>query len=558
MDGLIKCCENFETYPLNLDNQSVSSYRLRSYFDRLQDLERQLFDLSAMERVNNHFLTTASFIHAPHSRAALQISRDIFGFLFSYHQILPSFLDFMFPFGKQEYVQDFYFGGLREENRLCNDRRGAPMPDLGRSGGDLRFYYSLRSVERSPGRQGFQWSIQQTAIYHSFDIETGRCLWVNVKGNELMKNRFFEAADSFEGSKWSSRNSAFLTSLSTHMMICEWAVENWAWYINDLQDELQASSTVMLAASLDTPPIPISIYTTENPCDSNTSVEFSGITSSITQMLRSNVSDSEWLDSNRKEAKTQSSGVSPIAKGKIITGDIVPQKEHNPLILETFPFRDLLNVQYIKEKLYEVQSVLRLNIEVLRDLKQLYHSAVDHTEFPKEVTTACERELVRFKENLERIEKDLRVQHLKTETLLQILADRKAILHSSLSYQNMKTSESMAEKTQTSADYTKKRDQETHTIAQKAAQVTFSMRAITFVTILFIPGIFVATFLSTGIFHFTDNEQSFRPKALKLYFIITLPLMAGAFIAWYLLFQFTRSRDKRESSAADVRISANV
>jgi hypothetical protein len=148
-------------------------------------------------------------------------------FLFSYHQVMPSFLDFVFPLGKQEYARDFHFSGLREESRLGAKQRGLNIPELGRSGNEIRLCYNLRSVERSEGQLDLRWSIRQSAVYHSFDLKSGKSLWINVKDNKLIYNRMLEASILPSISKIESLSEAFSGSLATHLLLCDWSGENW-------------------------------------------------------------------------------------------------------------------------------------------------------------------------------------------------------------------------------------------------------------------------------------------------------------------------------------------
>lgn len=177
-------------------------------------------------------------------------------FLFSYHQVMPSFLDFIFPFGKQEYAQDFHFSGLREEDRLDVRRKGIEIHELGRSGREIKLCYNLRSVEVSKSQTDLPWSVRQSAVYHSFDLNTGQSLWVNVKGNKLIKNRITEASETPSLCRVQSRSEAFSASLATHLLFCDWSAENWRWYINDLENELQALTRNALATQVDKVPTP--------------------------------------------------------------------------------------------------------------------------------------------------------------------------------------------------------------------------------------------------------------------------------------------------------------
>ena len=93
--------------------------------------------------------------------------------------------------------------------------------------------YNLKSVEPSEYQPDMPWSIRQTAVYHSLDLETGRAFWVIVKGDELIKERI---QDSLEQARISrqveglySTGNAFATSLTTHMVICDWCNEYWRW-----------------------------------------------------------------------------------------------------------------------------------------------------------------------------------------------------------------------------------------------------------------------------------------------------------------------------------------
>ena len=146
--------------------------------------------------------------------------------LFTYHQVMASFLDFVFPFGKQLYAKDFHFGGFKEGSRF------SPGPytgisELNRSGLGLRLSYNLRSVERSQYQTGLPWSIRQIAVYHEFDIQTDRGMWIIVKGDKFIRDRMTEVNPMPILSHENSRSEAFSLSLSTHLLLCDWCGENW-------------------------------------------------------------------------------------------------------------------------------------------------------------------------------------------------------------------------------------------------------------------------------------------------------------------------------------------
>lgn len=71
--------------------------------------------------------------------------REMLMLLFSYHQVMPTFLDFLFPFGRQEFAQNFYFSGFRSQCRLSDNQGSLSVPQLGRSGQSYELCYNLKS-----------------------------------------------------------------------------------------------------------------------------------------------------------------------------------------------------------------------------------------------------------------------------------------------------------------------------------------------------------------------------------------------------------------------------
>ena len=69
--------------------------------------------------------------------------------ILTYHQVMPAFLDFLFPFGFQKYRQDFHFGGFRQHTTLSDLDRGLAIAEIGRSGRGYQLCYSLKAVEQS-------------------------------------------------------------------------------------------------------------------------------------------------------------------------------------------------------------------------------------------------------------------------------------------------------------------------------------------------------------------------------------------------------------------------
>lgn len=123
---------------------------------------------------DQHLTRFRSFIYARNGRERLKTTRQMLMTIFSYHQVMPAVLDFLFPFGRQEYAKDFHFSGFRQDTCLAEFERGLQIPELGWSGLGIQLCYGLKSVETSLSQPEWPWSIRQCAIHHSLDLESGR------------------------------------------------------------------------------------------------------------------------------------------------------------------------------------------------------------------------------------------------------------------------------------------------------------------------------------------------------------------------------------------------
>ena len=428
--------------------------------------------------------------------------------IFTYHQVMPDFLDFVFPFGKQQYAQDFHFSGFRHDTRLSGCQQNLSIPELGWSGRDLQLCYNLKSVEPSKSQSKWPWSIRQSAVYHAFDIGSSRATWIVMKGDQLMKNRIKSATGTRglpEVSSFETVDRAFASTLATHMLLCDWSSEHWRWYINFLEEELQATTRRILSVTV-------------KEFLSPTSEEYpSPITQrSLTQMTQmtgrlASPASEKAAARSCEVIKEKSPGVPalptdmPTFPELPIGSPDQPQAGSQP----EFSFSDLQRIQFIEEKANETLLVLKANITVLTELRQHYRSLLESENWPPELGLKCKCEIERFEKRVSHIENDLRMQQSRTETLLRLLADRKSLvivrsslflrnkansvqLYGILQHQSMEVSKLLASRAQLSADNMEEMTRDMHEIAHKTKQETISVRIITFVTLFFLPGTFIS------------------------------------------------------------------
>ena len=362
---------------------------------------------------------------------------------FTYFQVMPQFLDFLFAFGKQGHAQDLYCSGFRQLTRLTNFEAGLCVPELGWSGRDLQLCYSLKSVEKSAFQKDWPWSIRHCAAHHSFDVDNVRSTWIIIKGDRLMERRIHSATSDRGPTQFSSFQTveqAFAAALATHLLLCDWSGENWRWYIRFLEDELQKMTRETITINADVPLSPgvEEDYFTMQPRQmTNKTTRTTKSFYSIFSQARTQTNESLQFGFEKKpppppRAYTNPAGFKqPLPPGFTMDGSQSPKPEAMPYEnygQQQFSFSDLQKTQDIEEKANETALVLRLNLNVIWQLRNYYRSIIQSQDFPKAVAQKCSGEMARFELRIDGITGDMELQILRVEALIQLLAERKTLV----------------------------------------------------------------------------------------------------------------------------------
>ena len=198
-----------------------------------------------------------SVVHSPNSRERLNITRQCMTRLLAYHQVPASFLEFIFSFARSEKAQAFLFGAFRHEIRLCGDNQGLKIPQLNRSGNTIQICFNIRAPAITGQNLAWRWSVQQTAIYHSFDIGSGQSIWILLKGDERLADQTIDPlqSDRFpELRRFKSPDECFATALKTLGMFGQWANENWQEFVHDLEVVVRELTDPFLYGTPNLPP----------------------------------------------------------------------------------------------------------------------------------------------------------------------------------------------------------------------------------------------------------------------------------------------------------------
>ena len=341
----------------------------------------------------------------------------MFSLVLSYHYVMPEFLDFIFPFGKQLYPQDFHFAGFRNELYLHTPRESHRIPTLGRSGLGFEVTYSLFSVEEVNRGQLVPWSIRRATVYHSFDLETSKTMWVVVKGNHVLETMIRSATESHssEFGAFTTPASTISSTLNTHLLICEWVSENWRWYISFLEHMLQSITRRIVAVPMEHPPI-VNYDSIEEHVPSSPKMTDEKLLLRLTKKLSFGPRKLPDDSASRTDLPLSSNDGTRNPVDSIST-DLTP----------SFSYSELQQVQSIKEKTTEALLVLQTDVSIIADLKHFYTSQILKDSIGR-LGKIIITYIGEFDRRLGSIEHDLTLQQTRLNTVIRLAEDRKDLV----------------------------------------------------------------------------------------------------------------------------------
>ncbi|KAI2464094.1 hypothetical protein F4781DRAFT_439936 [Annulohypoxylon bovei var. microspora] len=625
----LSSCMEYMSYPCNLTRSLNFEHTLESYRCKLYDESERLFNPSPQTKLLRFWETNDAefkeyipsdfgglkrhcqgndlqdpacryiFLQSKNARAKLELTQQDFNYLLSYHQVMPPFLDLIFTCGRQEKLKDFHYTAFRHENYLHGgDLRLQDMSKvtpLGRSGRQIQHCYNLHSAERS--RWGWGWSIRQTVVFHSFDVETGKSVWIFVKGNDTIEKRIMQATNSTRSTDMTAGShqtvvGSFSSSLTVHAHIMEWCGEQWRWYINEMEDRLRNKVKNTILADIDHLAGPAMVpalnkpRTLIPPRSPQRTISKSSYTSpeklwnsfswpSVTSKTEEKVSTIGEVDTSR----TINTDNTVEELQEIYDSGDGANLEH------MFSFEKLQDLHKTGEYMQEALMVLKQNRSIIKEIREHYTNLMENDKLPLEIRNSCRLDMSRFSQRAISIEKDLEVQESRLETLNVLLEDRSNLFYSVQQYASMQASKHFATNAQASTEFTTTMTanmhfmtEKMHDIALKTGHQTVSMHVITIFTLIFLPGTFLAvsllhllytikalinqqTFFSSGILRWHDEEDELANSTyswtteqdrLLLYLKIFIPMTVLIIMGWLVMYLKSKDKSSEERGTSNV------
>ncbi|KAK3319641.1 hypothetical protein B0T19DRAFT_445443 [Cercophora scortea] len=236
---------------------------------------------------------------APNGRR-LKITEDMLLQILTYHHVSPCFLNYISNFGHDPLTgdSDLFFGGFRSLKSFTQAPR-FNVEALGRSGFHYQLAFELKTVFDPRGWEGGEdaqtvagaggemasedgeeleqgwlgwllswltrrddaaveedegpdeelenqdlWPVTQTAVYHHFDVDNGKSLWIITTSEKKTSHKFRDVKGSLSSirasmSTHTPEHERFQSSLEVLVWLGEWSLSEYGFYIAALDDNLK-------------------------------------------------------------------------------------------------------------------------------------------------------------------------------------------------------------------------------------------------------------------------------------------------------------------------------
>ncbi|KAH8889147.1 hypothetical protein GQ53DRAFT_808084, partial [Thozetella sp. PMI_491] len=435
---------------------------------------------TSTEGVTEHLVRAANdpmirhiFLQSDDSRSPVNCSPDMLKFVLTYHQIDPFFLDSFTAFVEQYEPVDQSLMSFRGTDTLkCPDDRVIALPQVGRSGREFHTSYLLRSIEYISDMD-WNWAVRQTAVYTSFDVETGRSVWFNIKSNDLFKSRIKKSSEYLDLPSrpvGSNVPAYFEASLLTHLVYLAWCDENWRKFNNDVEngirDILDRARTTPIDDHLDERQVENGAYpkslrgsTRVNFMPSRTDIMSSKSLAKQSTLERLTGATRKLMDAF---ASRRAHGERDLEKA----ADVHDELDHVSIAsldgaeimhtLDKFRIKDMQTLRTFGDRIQRAILTLQLNISVLEDIHRYYRSLfTSDTAAMMDLKSRSEEAMAMFLSEVYSITQSLSSRKSQLEYLAEQLKEGNQLYGDILQYRSLHIGQFFMESAQETAKQTK-------------------------------------------------------------------------------------------------------
>jgi hypothetical protein len=392
------------------------------------------------------------FIEAATSRSPLDCSKEMLEYLLSFHQVSPSFLELVLAFGAGKQPEDFHYTSFRHESFLDQVNTRFAIFRLGRSGREIRQCYNLWSTE--PSSEGSNpWSIRQTAVYHSFDVQTGKAFWIDIKANSVIKTRIKDEtgiSGSLSAQNMVDLSSCFSATLQTHLIHFEWCRENWRHQLTSLEKR----SSGILKKVLNAPIELLELTTSENASDIGLNGETGEFEPGMGPKRRTTGASTipkTILPNSAKRGGKSHHGKPRVTSVQSSLGGSLSSTQNDNVdgssqfrFSEPFPIDQLQDLARIESTLREISMVIKLNADVLLEIMEYYQRLINDPYFPTEIKDGSSTAISIFSQQIRGIINELKREQCRIDSLLQVLSNGKSMVSNTKLYKDRSSADTLS------------------------------------------------------------------------------------------------------------------
>jgi hypothetical protein len=101
------------------------------------------------------------------------------------------------------------------------------------------------------------------------------------------------------------------------------------------------------------------------------------------------------------------------------------------MVLNMFKFDELQNLHCIGERLEEASRVLKLDAQVVCDIRECYEAWLETEELMADIRNECRVHITDFLRRARRTEKNLRIRQTQLESMIALLKEGKTLVRKS-------------------------------------------------------------------------------------------------------------------------------
>jgi len=366
--------------------------------------------------------------------------------ILAHHEIMPTFLDFCFEFqnrGGNPRVTTMF----RAEDSFSDDDISHGVLAHHRS--DLRIQHAftmlahefVQADDPDARQPGHEWPLRNVTVYHSFDVEQAKSLWIIIKGDNKMELRVMgdeelytraysdNTAESNNGLDIShARNDVFDATLRTHCLLVQWCTETWAEYVSHLDSDANEHDAAIMAFPVEDVAESMAKLAAATHRKKPMRQEAPPAKPKVLDRVRSFASSRRGtgLSHRRRNTLPKVVEIDQDEKAIHIAGDPVDESsesQDNPLDMENyFTPSNLQRLFTLVSEVENASAIIKQDKKILDKLSSRYELLASSPSFTRHFNQKkCQSSVTAFQQQIKDMECDLDVQALRLEALLMRL-----------------------------------------------------------------------------------------------------------------------------------------